>query len=949
MAARDVASESHTGTTGSQGEASFAWSHPGAASGVKALVVKVYNLTSDADFATTVDCGGVDVPAVVGGFAADTAGEAGSVKVYALTSGVPQGTNTITVNRTNNAALLYATAATVTGANDTEITGLALEQENQALTEENVDDGSPGTDSVRFAGVYSGLANITAALVPGANSTLIGAIDVGANAAMSVWETTPGQGSRPVGCVGATDDVAAVYFAVREVVSGGVTVNATAAVLASAAQAATVTPAAKTVSATQATLTIQAQAATVTPAALTVSAAPAIIATAAQAATVTPAAKTIAASSATTAIQAQPATVELGGVPVNITASPATVATQAPVATVTPAALTVSASPVSVVVAAQAATVTIPPATRLYFGGLDTSPRFYLDPISYGAQWENVANAPNSTRRLWRDHPGYGFHQISRSKSPASDTADRLMAILVSNPLAAQTISGTAKAVARVSENAAGSDLRSQIVIRVMSDDLQTERGVLYAGDDGALVTEWSTTVTNRYFPQSGAATLSSVDVQDGDRLLVELGYRSHAAGTSGSGTIDLGDDGTDLPDNESNTTQGAPWIEFSQTLIFKDFPHGINLLTEDFTGTNGDPWPAEWTTDSIGVDSDIDINTNAGRLKAGTASTSDGGRGILDATTIDVTDADMYFRFKFDSLEPVSGSPSGAVVGLIWLRADGTWRSTPGTNDRPIDNGVGFEWWNNRPGTKIVEIFDGTVGHPSTDFECVIRQPVDTADTWVRLRLDGSYAAMKMWQGVKVDEPLDWQIETHAVQVVGTGQVQIVAKRDNSNGTVITSMFVDDFDIGDAGVSIGPVEILVGSATLNIQAQPATVTLGALTVVASPATVVVQAVAASVAGAVVVSASPASVAVAAQAATVTPAAMTISAAPALLAAQAQALDVALGATTVAATFATVAVLAQPVVLDMSITHYLWAAGRPIDRNKAGPPRSRWATTRPRQ
>lgn len=218
--ARDVASESHTGTTGSQSQASFSWSHAAAGSGVKGVVVYVFNLTSSADLTTSVTYGGTAMSAVTSGFAADTSGEQGSCKAYFLGASVPQGTQTVVVNRTNNVAVMYATAATVTAAGDTEYNGVVIEQEDQALAQENIDDGTPGSDSVRFAGTYSGAANITSALVPGANSTLIGAIDPAANCAMSVWETTAGQGARPVGFVASSDDVAAVYLAVREISSG---------------------------------------------------------------------------------------------------------------------------------------------------------------------------------------------------------------------------------------------------------------------------------------------------------------------------------------------------------------------------------------------------------------------------------------------------------------------------------------------------------------------------------------------------------------------------------------------------------------------------------------------------------------------------------------------------------------------------------------------------------
>lgn len=453
-------------------------------------------------------------------------------------------------------------------------------------------------------------------------------------------------------------------------------------------------------------------------------------------------------------------------------------------------------------------------ATRLYMNGVTTGPQFYLNPFSYGAQWESTAS-PDVTGRLFRSRGGSAFYQFNRNKSGFPNVTDRLLAVVVSNQLTAQTITGTAKAVLRVREDVVLADIRSQMAIRVMSADLQTERGVLYAGDDGALSKEWATVLTNRYFPQSGSATLSSVNAQDGDRIQVEIGFRSHSIGdSSGTGYIELGDAAVDLADDETNTTQGAPWVEFSQDIVFKDYPHGATLYSQSFTDTDGDPWPAEFATSTIGVDSVIDINTNAGRHKVGIASDSDSARAILDVGTLDVADADVYLRFRFDSLEPVSQSHSDPVVCLVWLRGDGTWNVASGNTERPDENGVGFEWWNNRPGVKIVEIFNGTSGHPSADLECRIRpEPLNTSETWVRMRVEGTYGAMKMWQGDIVDEPLDWQVESHAVQVFGPGQFQIACKRDNGNGTVITSMFVDDLDIGDAVGDPESVTAMVGAA----------------------------------------------------------------------------------------------------------------------------------------
>jgi hypothetical protein len=214
----DATTESHTGTTGSTSEASFSFSHGGAGS-VQGAGVFVLIEGTTTDLVGTVTYGGTTVPAEAGGRAVDTAGEVGSCKLHYLGASVPGGTQTVVVNRTNTADVMYAICWTVTAGADTEVTGILLEQENQALTEENIDDGSPGVNSLRFCGLHTGRG-----VVPGvgANSTLMHGIDYGARAHAACRETTAGQGSRPVGfAVGSADDVAAVYCAVREIVVAG--------------------------------------------------------------------------------------------------------------------------------------------------------------------------------------------------------------------------------------------------------------------------------------------------------------------------------------------------------------------------------------------------------------------------------------------------------------------------------------------------------------------------------------------------------------------------------------------------------------------------------------------------------------------------------------------------------------------------------------------------------
>src|SRR5439155_17441528 len=141
----------------------------------------------------------------------------------------------------------------------------------------------------------------------------------------------------------------------------------------------------------------------------------------------------------------------------------------------------------------------------------------------------------------------------------------------VSPPLAAQTSSGTAKCYMQCQERQVADDARSQIVLRVVSNDGSVVRGVLYAGDTGALSHEWATTYTNRQYPPSGPMTLSSVVASAGDRLVVELGFRSHAGVTNNDAMrLVFGDllSSADLPEDESTTAQTFdPWIEFSNPL----------------------------------------------------------------------------------------------------------------------------------------------------------------------------------------------------------------------------------------------------------------------------------------------------------------------------------------------------------------------------------------------
>lgn len=223
----DAVTESHTGTTGAS--ATYSWSHTPVGT-PKAVVVFTIDLTGGNYPYGGVTYGGVALSEVTSGTASDGSGtpEGGTMKAWFLGSGIPTGTQTVQVTESGSMNNNHAYVYTFTAGGDTSYAGVYTESNNQTLTEENIDDGSPGTSSIRVMAVKSGASSVLSA---GSNSTYNGtgmSIDGGSTISMTVYETVPGQGSRPVGVTyGTSDDVAAVYLAVIETNSAPTITTAT--------------------------------------------------------------------------------------------------------------------------------------------------------------------------------------------------------------------------------------------------------------------------------------------------------------------------------------------------------------------------------------------------------------------------------------------------------------------------------------------------------------------------------------------------------------------------------------------------------------------------------------------------------------------------------------------------------------------------------------------------
>lgn len=214
-----ASSESHTGTSGSTGGASFSWSHdPGGTPRGVLVFVFTHETIQNID---AVTYGGAALTKI--GQASHTSGESGFCAAYFLGANVPLGTQTVLVDRGIFNAEMYAVCVTAGANADTETAGLVTLVGNSAVLLADVDDGHTAGQpaSVRFAGLFSGLTSPPAAT---SGSAVVQSIDYGAQSAAVARETVAGVGSRTVGfSSGTSDDRAFLAVAIRELPGSGPT------------------------------------------------------------------------------------------------------------------------------------------------------------------------------------------------------------------------------------------------------------------------------------------------------------------------------------------------------------------------------------------------------------------------------------------------------------------------------------------------------------------------------------------------------------------------------------------------------------------------------------------------------------------------------------------------------------------------------------------------------
>lgn len=115
--------------------------------------------------------------------------------------------------------------------------------------------------------------------------------------------------------------------------------------------------------------------------------------------------------------------------------------------------------------------------------------------------------------------------------------------------------------------NEGGSGCLISLSVRVVSADGGTVRGILYEGNGPTALLAPGSYYNNRSIGLAGAAVSvqNNVSMQEGDRLVIETGI--YYGSDIQSATTYLDDNASDLPENETATSNLNPWVEFSPTL----------------------------------------------------------------------------------------------------------------------------------------------------------------------------------------------------------------------------------------------------------------------------------------------------------------------------------------------------------------------------------------------
>jgi hypothetical protein len=196
---------------------------------------------------------------------------------------------------------------------------------------------------------------------------------------------------------------------------------------------------------------------------------------------------------------------------------------------------------------------TLAPARRFYLGNASAD----YTPATIRGAWDDTASAVVNKLTYV---PTGAAATAAVAETSTSGTHDVLCGRWVSDPAsAAGTLAGYANFVIGAGESDTAADLVWHMHIYVTVGDTDVVRGTLRTDYVGT--TEFPTTASGRFVVN---LTLTSTDVEIGDRLVVEAGYRAeNTVATSYTGTIHYGNTGVaDLRFTATSVTTDPGWIE---------------------------------------------------------------------------------------------------------------------------------------------------------------------------------------------------------------------------------------------------------------------------------------------------------------------------------------------------------------------------------------------------
>jgi hypothetical protein len=303
-------------------------------------------------------------------------------------------------------------------------------------------------------------------------------------------------------------------------------------------------------------------------------------------------------------------------------------------------------------------------ATRLYLPASAATVPFSPAQL---AGWDDVsilARANCSTIKL-----GNAMATVSFTDADVTDR-DILFRQYISLPLTAgQSITGgqTLKAQLLVSETDAANNLFLVVAVRIFAADGVTVQKQM-AGINSLDDTEAAITLKNRRWQKTSAS--GDYTTVAGDRVVLEIGMSGlPGAGGSHSSSIRFGDSASsDLPVDDSTTSDDAPWFEFASTLTF------VDNLTFDSTTTVA--MPAGWTSVSAecwgpgGNGGDDGMGSNGGG----------GGGGAYAKGTVTVTPGTDY----------AATAPAGGSGSDSWFSTSGTVMAKAGATSSDSNGAAG-------------------------------------------------------------------------------------------------------------------------------------------------------------------------------------------------------------------------------------------------------------------